>query len=158
MVSAGPRTSVLALIVAMLFAADAFGEVVTRVDRLDIDLNESFTLEVISDTNIDDQPDISVLEGDFYIGQGSQLSNTTIVNNQIRRSKTWTYVLMPKRAGEITIPPISIGAESSASLTITVNEPSYAPPGEAEVFVTSEVDFAETAARRLMEMMEGESG
>jgi hypothetical protein len=123
---------------------DAFGAVITRVDRLDIDLNESFTLEVISDSNIDEQPDISVLEIDFYIGQGSQLSNTTIVNNQIRRSKTWTYVLMPKRAGEITIPPVSIGAESSEPLTITVKEPTFAPPGEAEVFVSSEVDFAET--------------
>ena len=116
----------------------------TRVDRVDIDLNESFTLEVISDTNIDLQPDITPLEADFYIGQGSQLSNTTIVNGQIRRSKTWTYVLMPKRAGEITIPPVSIGSQQSQPLTITVSEPTYAPPGEAEVFLTSDVDFDET--------------
>lgn len=138
------RFLALAALVTVLVAADASGAVVTRVDRLDIDLNESFTLEVISDSNIDEQPDISVLEADFYIGQGSQLSNTTIVNNQIRRSKTWTYVLMPKRAGEITIPPVSIGAESSEPLTIVVKEPTFAPPGEAEVFVSSEVDFAET--------------
>lgn len=144
MVGAGLRYSTIAFLVALLIGGDGFGAVITRVDRVDIDLNESFTLEVISDSNIDMQPDISVLEADFYIGQGSQLSNTTIVNNQIRRSKTWTYVLMPKRAGEITIPPVSIGAESSEPLAITVNEPSYAPPGEAEVFVTSEVDFAET--------------
>jgi hypothetical protein len=51
---------------------------------------------------------------------------------------------MPRRAGEITIPPISIGNQQSQPLTITVSEPSYAPPGEAEVFVTSEVDFDET--------------
>jgi hypothetical protein len=144
MVGAGHVFRIFAVLAAMLFAANAYAEVVTRVDRLEIDLNESFTLEVISDTNIDQQPDISPLEADFYIGRGSQLSNTTIVNNQIRRSKTWTYVLMPKRAGEITIPPIMVGAETSEPLTIKVNEPSYAPPGEAEVFVTSEVDFDET--------------
>jgi hypothetical protein len=79
----------------LLLSVQSFAAVVTRVDRADIELNESFTLEVITDTNIDLQPDISVLEQDFYIGQGSQLSNTTIVNGQIRRSKTWTYVLMP---------------------------------------------------------------
>jgi hypothetical protein len=128
----------------LFVSAHAGAAVVTRVDRADIELNESFTLEVISDENIDAQPDISVLEADFYIGQGSQLSNTTIVNGQIRRSKTWTYVLMPKRAGEITIPSISVGNQQSGPLAITVSEPTYAPPGEAEVFLTSEVDFDET--------------
>jgi len=128
----------------LLLSVQSFAAVVTRVDRADIELNESFTLEVITDANIDLQPDVSVLEQDFYIGQGSQLSNTTIVNGQIRRSKTWTYVLMPKRAGEITIPPLSVGNEQSDPLLITVSEPSYAPPGVAEVFLTSEVDFNET--------------
>jgi len=128
----------------LLLSVQSFAAVVTRVDRADIELNESFTLEVITDANIDLQPDVSVLEQDFYIGQGSQLSNTTIVNGQIRRSKTWTYVLMPKRAGEITIPPVSVGTEQSDPLRITVSEPGYAPPGVAEVFLTSEVDSNET--------------
>jgi hypothetical protein len=132
------------LIAALLLASEAFAAVVTRVDRADIDLNESFTLEVISDSNIDMQPDVSILDKDFYVGQGSQLSNTTIVNGQIRRSKTWTYVLMPKSAGQLTIPSISIGSERSDPLMIMVSEPGYAPPGEADVFVTSEVDFPET--------------
>jgi hypothetical protein len=131
-------------LLALLLSAQSLAAVVTRVDRADIELNESFTLEVITDENIDMQPDISVLEQDFYIGQGSQLSNTTIVNGQIRRSKTWTYVLMPRRAGEITIPSVSVGTEQSEPLRITVSEPSYAPPGVAEVFLTSEVDFNET--------------
>jgi hypothetical protein len=128
---------------ALLLSVQSLAEVTTRVDRADIELNESFTLEVVTDTNIDLQPDVSVLEKDFYVGQGSQLSNTTIVNGQIRRSKTWTFVLMPKSAGQIIIPPIVIGNEQSQALLITVSEPSYAPPGEAEVFVTSDVDFAE---------------
>ncbi len=136
--------TVLIALATVLVSAQSLAAVVTRVDRADIELNESFTLEVISDANIDSQPDVSVLDESFYIGQGSQLSNTTIVNGQIRRSKTWTYVLMPRTAGRITIPPISVGAEKSQPLVITVSEPSYSPPGEAEVFVTSDVDFAET--------------
>ncbi|MDH3274471.1 MAG: BatD family protein [Gammaproteobacteria bacterium] len=135
---------ILIAIAAVSMCGEAFATVVTRVDRADIELNESFTLEVIADTNIEMQPDVSVLDEDFYVGQGSQLSNTTIVNGQIRRSKTWTFVLMPRKAGQLTIPSISIGNERSDPLTITVSEPSYAPPGEADVFVTSEVDFDET--------------
>ena len=144
MVARHVRNSVLTGIAALLLGVQALAAVTTHVDRADIELNESFTLEVVTDTNIDLQPDVSVLEKDFYIGQGSQLSNTTIVNGQIRRSKTWTYVLMPKSAGQITIPPIAIGNEQSQALVISVSEPSYAPPGEAEVFVTSDVDFSET--------------
>ena len=138
------RQSVWIVTLAMLSGTQSFAAVQTRVDRTDIELNESFTLEVVTDANIDMQPDISVLEADFYIGQGSQLSNTTIVNGQIRRSKTWTYVLMPRRPGQITIPPVSVGTEQSEPLVITVSEPSYAPPGVAEVFLTSEVDFDES--------------
>jgi len=138
------RQTVLLAISVFLLSAQTLAAVVTRVDRADIELNESFTLEVITDANIDLQPDISALDEYFYVGQGSQLSNTTIVNGQINRSKTWTYVLMPKVNGQITIPPISIGSEQSEPLVITVSEPRYAPPGVAEVFVTSEVDFSET--------------
>ncbi len=144
MVGNSRRGSAWIAVLALMACVQAGAAVVTRVDRADIELNESFTLEVITDENIDLQPDISVLEADFYIGQGSQLSNTTIVNGQIRRSKTWTYVLMPRRAGNITIPAIAVGSQQSAPLTITVSEPTYAPPGEAEVFLTSEVDFDET--------------
>ena len=118
--------------------------VTASIDRADIELNESFTLELITDTNIDLQPDISALEKDFYIGQSNQLSKPTIANGQIRRSKTWTFVLMPKHAGQIVIPSIAIGNQRSNPLIVDISEANYAPPGEAEVFVTTEVDFDET--------------
>ncbi len=132
------------LFLCLLFSAHANAAVTASIDRADIELNESFTLELTSDTNIDLQPDISILDNDFDVGQASQLSNTTIMNGQIRRSKTWSYVLMPKRAGQIIIPSITIGTESSNPLIVDVSEPTYSPPGEAEVFVTTEVDFDES--------------
>jgi len=127
-----------------LFTVHANAAVTASIDRADIELNESFTLELTSDTNIDLQPDIAALEIDFHVGQANQLSNTTIMNGQIRRSKTWSYVLMPKRAGQIIIPAITIGTESSNPLIVDVSEPTYSPPGEAEVFITTEVDFDES--------------
>jgi len=128
----------------LLFTVHANAAVTASIDRADIELNESFTLELTSDTNIDLQPDIAALEIDFHVGQANQLSNTTIMNGQIRRSKTWSYVLMPKRAGQIIIPAITIGTESSNPLIVDVSEPTYSPPGEAEVFITTEVDFDES--------------
>jgi hypothetical protein len=130
--------------VLWLTASAAAAAVTATVDRPAVDLNESFTLQIVVDGSADTEPSITVLENDFHIGQSSQLSNTSIVNGQISRSRTWTYMLMAKRTGTIEIPPVPVGAEQSNPVTILVREPSNAPPGEADVFVSSEVDFEET--------------
>ncbi|MBT8086675.1 MAG: BatD family protein [Gammaproteobacteria bacterium] len=134
------------LLVAGLLAAapTATAAVRAAVDRLTVDLNESFMLEVVVDSNADLEPDLSVLDADFYRGQVSQLSNTSIFNGEIRRSRTWSIALMPKRTGLLTIPPIVIGTEQSEPVNINVREPSNEPPGEADVFITSEVDRSES--------------
>ena len=134
----------LSICLVLLVATQAAAAVRAQVDRPSVDLNESFMLEVIVDTNTDLEPDLTVLDADFYVGQVSQLSNTSIYNGEIRRSRTWTIALMPKRTGLLEIPSIAIGPEKSAPVRINVNEPSNAPPGEADVFVTSEIDQVET--------------
>jgi len=126
--------------VALLTLGTAEASVIASVDRSDIELNESFTLKITVDTAIDTEPDASALEADFFVGTRSQLSNTTIVNGQISRSRTWTYVLMAKREGYLEIPPVIIGAEQSEPVPINVSAPSNALPGEADIFVTTEVD------------------
>lgn len=132
------------LLIATVSLSTASAAVRATVDRPSVDLNESFMLEVTVDTNTDLEPDLTVLEKNFHVGQVSQLSNTSIYNGEIRRSRSWTIALMPKSTGRQEIPPISIGNEKSVPVTIMVNEPSNAPPGEADVFVASEVDQAET--------------
>jgi hypothetical protein len=135
----------IALTVAcFLCAAQAVAAVTARVDRPNVDLNESFTLEIEADTATDLEPDLTVLEEDFYVGQVSKLSNTSIFNGEILRKLTWTVALMPKRTGQQQVPPVPLGNERSNPVTIVVNEPANAPPGEADVFVTSEVDVDET--------------
>ncbi len=135
------RYAATVLMLTMAGAAEA--AVIASVDRADIELNESFTLKITVDTAIDIEPDASALEQDFYVGQRSQLSNTTIVNGQISRSRTWTYVLMAKREGNLVIPPIIIGTEQSEPVPLAVRAPSAALPGEADIFVTTEVDHTD---------------
>ena len=141
----GPNAAaVLSLFVLAFVAAAAQAAVTARVDRNTIDLNESFLLEVVVDTDISVEPDISAVHVDFDVLQSSQLSNTMIVNNEITRSRTYTYQLMARRTGQIQIPAIIAGDESSQPIPITVREPTQSPPGEADVFITAEVDYAET--------------
>ena len=99
----------------------AMPAVIARVDRDRVERNESFALELIVDSAADVSPDLSVLDADFHVGQTSRLSNTRIVNGEITRSMSWTITLMPKRAGRITIPPITVGSEQSNPLTISVS-------------------------------------
>ena len=132
------------LLVAALMPLPALGAVVASIDRSNIERNESFTLKVTVDTAIDTEPDASALEEDFEIISRSQLSNTTIINGQISRSRTWTYILMPRREGELAIPPIEVGRERSEPLRITVTPQRMAVPGEADIFVAAEVDYRET--------------
>ncbi|HNP37911.1 MAG TPA: BatD family protein, partial [Woeseiaceae bacterium] len=129
---------------ALLFVTElAAATVIASVDRDRVEKNESFTLEITTDSTLVDTPDLSALNTDFYIGQTSRLSEARIINGQVERSMSWTIGLTPKRAGVLTIPPISIGAEQSEPLSVTVLEPTYEPPGEADVFITAETEFDE---------------
>ncbi|MEM9402616.1 MAG: BatD family protein [Pseudomonadota bacterium] len=141
-VTAGKRFFLL--IAGWLLSSLALADVETSVDRNRVELNESFTLTLSVDTNSSSAPDVSALEPDFFVGPSREMSNTSIVNGQIKRSRSWSWQLMAKRAGELTIPAITVGTESSAPLLITVVEPTYEPPGEADVFITAEVDTGET--------------
>jgi len=135
----------LALVLALFAAYSSAGaDILARVDRDPVEQNESFTLEIIVDSTGDRAPDFSALETDFFVGQTSQLSNTRIVNGAISRSMTWTVALRARKAGTITIPAIAVGNQQSNPVTIRILEPSNKPPGEADVFITSELDFSET--------------
>ena len=145
MVSVSTRQfAVAAALLITIVSTSVQAAVTSRVDRRTIDLNESFLFEVVVDTDINVEPDISALEVDFDVLQTSQLSNTMIVNNEITRSRTWTYQLMAKRTGQVEIPPVTVGGESSQPIPILVREPTDSPPGEADVFITAEVDNVET--------------
>ena len=138
-----PNT-LLTVCTLLMASSAAVAGVTASVDRSSVDLNESFMLEIVADTNIKMEPDYSVLDEKFYRGQVSTLNNTSINNGQIRQSRTWTITLMARATGNQEIPAISIGTETTQPLSIVINEPVNAPPGEADVFVTSEVDQSET--------------
>ncbi len=137
------RNTLLGLCGLLTVVTNASADVTARIDRPSVDLNESFVLELTVDTNIDMEPDFTVLDDKFYRGQLSQLSNTSIINGQIRRSRTWTIALMAKSTGKQVIPAITVGNQKSQPISITINEPTNAPPGEADVFISSEVDQTE---------------
>jgi len=137
------RITLLSSVGLLALIVNAFADVTASVDRNSVDLNESFVFEITVNANSDAEPNLSVLDENFYRGQLSQLNNTSIINGQISRSRIWTVALMARMAGQQDIPAVSVGSESSKPISIMVNEPANAPPGEADVFIISEVDQTE---------------
>lgn len=128
------------VIVCLSLSGTALAAVIATVDRSSVELNESFTLKLTVDSQIDTEPNVTALQTDFYVGSVSNISNTTILNGEVNRSRTWSYVLMAKLAGDLVIPPIAVGSDESNPVPIKVLPQSTAAPGEADIFITTEVD------------------
>tara|TARA_Y100000389_G_scaffold167358_1_gene172522 strand:+ start:791 stop:2482 length:1692 start_codon:yes stop_codon:yes gene_type:complete len=138
------RNIFMILLGSFLLISVANAEIIASVDRNSIDFNESFVLEIKinKDTNL--EPDFSILDKDFLRGQLSRYRNTSINKfAEAIHSQKWAVTLKAKKIGKQVIPAISIGSESSKPILITVNESRLLMPGEAEIFITSEVDFEE---------------
>ena len=65
------------VVCVLLFGiSTALAAVRAEADRKTVDLNESFMLEVIVDSNTNLEPNLTTLETDFYVGQISRVRPT----------------------------------------------------------------------------------
>ncbi|MEE9352535.1 MAG: BatD family protein [Thiotrichaceae bacterium] len=78
------------------------------------------TLTIESDNSSTDDPDLSVLNQDFQVQGTSQSSSFSMVNGNTSYIKTWSIQLLPKGKGEIVIPAIQLGSESTSPLNLVV--------------------------------------
>lgn len=136
--------SIAVVVVVFIFSTQALAGVVATVDRASVELNESFNLKLTVDSHIRAEPNVEALEKDFLVGPRSYISNTTIMNGDVKKIITWSYILMAKREGELTIPSVNIGTEHSNEVRISVAPQSIAVPGEADIFITAEIDSEES--------------
>lgn len=126
----------------LLTGLDARATVVTTVDQDRITDGESVvvTYEVDSDAG---QPDFTPLAKDFDIVDRNQSTSVSVVNSQATYRSTWSLVLMPKGAGELTLPAIRFGSESSEPRTIKVLGSAREPGYTGDVYIDYEVDDPE---------------
>jgi hypothetical protein len=115
------------------------------VDKNPVMLDESFTLSITADGDVDrDAFDSSILLNDFVFGQTSVSSQTRMVNFSTSRSTTWNVILFPREVGRFTIPSIAIEGVASAPIAIEVIPVSNVDGTETrDIFVTTELDNSE---------------
>ena len=136
------RLLTITLLLLLQSAAVCADGLRAAVSRNEITLGETFQLSIFSDTEQAGDPDFSMLERDFQIVNRSQAKNMQIINGKVNRMQRWNLMMQPKRIGQLTIPSISVGGESTDPITLTVNE--AAPAKEAvagdDIFLKVEVD------------------
>lgn len=85
-------------------------------------------------------PDTAPLEADFEILDRQQNYRVQIVNNVNESVVTWTYTLLPRRSGQLTIPALQRGSEQTSPLTLSVQPAEDAPGEDARTFVEVVID------------------
>lgn len=99
----------------------AYAALSASIDRTNLPLGESFQLTVSSDAAHSNQPlDGSPLKKDFDILSTAESSQVNMINGKNSYENQWIFVLSPKHAGNITIPPLAQGGEKTPPITLNV--------------------------------------
>ncbi|MFW5640474.1 MAG: BatD family protein [Thermodesulfobacteriota bacterium] len=117
-------------------------EVQASVDRTQVAVGESLQLKV-SIRGGDGTVDVSSIQDFDIISRGSA-TNINMINGRFTRENVYTYVLMPLRRGELTIPPLPVQSGGTVVRTqpISVRVTPRSEPDRAEgreVFVEARV-------------------
>jgi hypothetical protein len=138
---AGAALAVFALLVgaASLQAQDT---VQASVDRTTVRVNESFTFVLRAEGSTGGEPDTGPLAAQFDILNAMSSRRIGIVNARAAEVNEWQYQLMPKAAGDFTIPPLRVGTRQSNSVAVRVLAPDPSATAAADVFMelTAEPD------------------
>jgi len=113
------------------------------VDRDPVPLDESFQITFTLHGEVQGQPDFSVLEKEFQVLGTSRSLRTTFVNGKMERRDQYLVSVMARRAGKLTIPPVSFGKDRSPPLTVTITEPPPDAGTTGEIFMEVSVDSEE---------------
>lgn len=126
----------------LLFSKLLLAEIIIKVDRDPIVIDESFHLIFESERRIDAKPDFSSLTNAFSVLDTRHRSSTQISNGKINYLQTWIATLIPNKTGTIDIPSIRFGKEISKPFSINIIARSKSNQADItdDVFVNVEVN------------------
>ncbi len=104
------------------FSTNVFAtDITVSLDRSPVSVDESFQIIFTASESPDDDPDFSPLEQDFTVQSQSQNSRTEFVNGKLNRIIQWIVTVMANDSGNLIIPKIKFGSDSSPALKIVVS-------------------------------------
>jgi len=118
------------------------------LDRDAIVLGETVTLNIQADGVT--PPDYDPLRADFEISGLTSRSELVLANGEQASRTLFAAALRPRRAGTIIVPPLQVGAQRTAPVTLRVSPAAAPVPAEAgaDVFLESSPDDPEPYAQQ----------
>jgi hypothetical protein len=129
------RLLVAALLAAVALAAGAQEPVQATADRTTVRINESFTFVLRAEGPVRGEPETGPLAAQFDILNAMSSRRIGIVNARATEVNEWQYQLMPKSAGEFTIPSLRIGDRQSNAVEMRVLAPDPNASAAADIFM-----------------------
>jgi hypothetical protein len=110
------------------------------LDRDQVALGETATLNIETDQATTASPDYTPLQGDFSVSGNTSSRQVEIVNGRTSARMLFAVALQPRREGLLTVPALQVGAQSTQPLSLAVT--AAAPPARAgsAAFIESEAD------------------
>ncbi len=126
---------IMLCLLLLLNTGTVIAEVTASTGRTVLSIDETLVLEIKSENNSGD-PDLTELEDNFQIMGRSQSQNFSLINGHASRTHSWNITLLPKKTGEITIPAIKIGSETTRPIHLVIKKQSNTPAIDGkEVFL-----------------------
>lgn len=135
---AARRLFAAALAWALFFGAAALHAqepVEASVDRGTVRINESFTLLLRAEGSVRGEPDAAALQANFDVLNVTSSRRIGIVNARATEVNEWQYQLMPKSAGDFTIPALKVGDRQSNTVRVRVLPPDASSEAAADIFM-----------------------
>ncbi len=115
-----------------------------KLDRTEIILGETVTLILETDDPKQSlNADLTLLENDFNVVDKRSETQMSIANGRQSASVRLLLVLEPRRSGQLQIPPLNVGSDTTPAINLRVDpapelEPGESPPVFIEVSVMPE--------------------
>jgi hypothetical protein len=103
------------------------GNLTASVDRDTLGLEETFTLTLRYDEQVNATPDYELLRKDFDILNTQSGTQMSIINGSMEASTEWKIALAPKRIGKSLIPSFTIDGAISDAIEMTIEGKSKSP-------------------------------
>jgi hypothetical protein len=123
---------------ALASAPRAFAQeppVQATVDRAMVRINESFTYVLRAEGAVRGEPEVGPLTAQFAILNSTSSRRIGIVNSRTSEVNEWQSQLMPKSAGDFTIPPLRLGDRQSNAVSVRVLAPDPNASAAADIFM-----------------------
>ena len=141
----------LSVLLLLSMSLQAVTQLSAQVDKNPALRGESVTLTVRANAKVAaDAINFRALEQDFTVMLPSVSTSSQIINGQASQSTSWTVVLLPKAAGNFTIPAFTLQGLSSEPITLQVlDETPQSSSNKGELFLQASIEQQQLYVQQL---------